>query len=176
MNVEAIARDSKHVGLLKDGNWQKADFYDLDADSNSVGRSLVITLGKACAATSEKALIYLIQKQTWALGIWQANWENATPTTKEFLQFFMAEKGFTNVEGHLISIEILRERFNNTVQDLRKAPGFELSKNGKLMPFQDIFSQENIIKVFCFDDEWNEQNFFIETEREWVLYHWGLGL
>ncbi len=176
MNVEAIARDSKHDGLLKDGNWQKTDFYDLDADRTSVGRTLVITLEKAYAANPEIALIYLIQKQTNALGIWQANWENTTPTTKELLQFFIAEKGFSNVEGQLISIERFRERYNDTVQDLRKAPGFELSKNEKLMPYQDIFSQENIIKVFCFDDEWNEQNFFIETEREWVLYHWGLGL
>ena len=172
MNIETLLTTPQNDYLLQDGNWQKADFYDLSATSTFWNRAIVITLSKIYAATNATALIYLLQKQAKALNIWQRQWHDTTPAIQEFINFFIAEKGFTNTNGKLISVEGFWEQYSATIAGITTAPGFEFSKNEIPEPFTDLLSKENIIQVTCFDDEWNEQNFLIETKTEWVLFHW----
>lgn len=172
MNLTTFLNAPQYDGLLQDGNWQKADLYDLTSGSTFWNRAIIITLPKIYAKTNAAALIYLLQKQTHALNIWEREWGNITPTIPDFINFFIAEKGFTNTEGKLISVEGFWEQYSATIAGITKTPGFEFSKNEIPEPFTDLLSKENIIQVTCFDDTWNEQNFLIETNTEWVLFHW----
>jgi hypothetical protein len=170
MNVATLLTAPQNDYLLQDGNWQKADFYDLSTSSTFWNRAIVITLSKTYAATNATALIYLLQKQAKALKIWERQWHYTTPTANDFIKFFIAEKGFTNTEGKLISTAIFWEQYSTAIAGITAAPGFECSKNAE--PFTNLLNKEEIIQVTCFDDTWNEQNFLIETKTEWVLFHW----
>ncbi len=172
MDVATLFTAPQNDYLLQDGNWQKADFYDLSASSTFWNRAIVITLSKIFAATTATALIYLLQKQAKALNIWERQWNDTTPTIQEFINFFIAEKGFTNTNGNLISAEKFWEQYIATIGGITTTPGFEFSKNEILEPFTDLLSKEDILQVTCFDDTWNEQNYLIETKTEWVLFHW----
>ncbi len=172
MNVATLLTAPQNDYLLQDGNWQKADFYDLSTSSTFWNRAIVITLSKIYAATNAAALIYLLQKQAKALNIWERQWHDTTPAIQDFIKFFIAEKGFTNTNGKLIPAESFWEQYSATVAGITTEPGFEFSKNEIAEPYTDLLSKEDIIQVTCFDDTWNEQNFLIETNTGWVLFHW----
>lgn len=176
MNLKDIAKDQTLANLLSEGNWQQADFYDLDSNDGNSGRTLIVKLSKSVTSNAEEALIYLIQKQTKALGIWEREWENVVPSVKELIDFFIAEKGVSNASGKILPTEGVLENIKKHLQGLQNADGFECSKNGVTTIFQNFFTEEKIMQVVCFDDEWNEQNLFIEMENIWVLYHWSLGI
>ncbi len=172
MNIATLLTAPQNDYLLQDGNWQKADFYDLSTTSAFWNRAIVVTLSKIYAATNATGLIYLLQKQTKTLNIWQRRWHDTTPAIQEFINFFIAEKGFTNTNGKLISAESFWEQYSATLAGIAAAPGFEFSRNEKAESFTDLLNKEDIIQVTCFDDTWNEQNYLIETKTEWVLFHW----
>lgn len=58
------------------------------------------------------------------------------------------------------------------LKEVITAPNFEFTKNETALHFMTILDKEEIIQVICFDDTWDEQNFFIETKTAWVLFHW----
>jgi hypothetical protein len=123
MNVATLLTAPQNDYLLQDGNWQKADFYDLSTSSTFWNRAIMITLSKIYAATNATALIYLLQKQTKALKILERQWDDTTPTIQEFINYFIAEKGFTNTEGKLISTSSFWEQYNATISGITAAPG-----------------------------------------------------
>lgn len=172
MNLNTLFDASLNNQLLQDGNWQKADFYDLSTGSTFWNRAGIISLPKKVAQTRSMAFIYLLQKESKALGIWEQTWSDTTPTLPVFIQFVLDEKRFTNVEGRYITIESFWEKYNATIEGIIAEPDFECSKNEIVIPFTDMLNKAAMIQVTCFDDTWNEQNFFIETETEWVLFHW----
>lgn len=172
MNLTTFLTSPQYDGLLQDGNWQKADFYDFTTSSTFWNRAIVITLAKIYAETNATALIYLLQKETKALNIWEREWGITTPTIHDFINFFIAEKGFTNTEGQRISTEIFWKKYSPTIEGITAEPDFEFSKNELTKPLTNLLKKEEIIEVICFDDTWNEHNFFIETKTQWVLYHW----
>ena len=172
MNLNLIAKETLHTELLNDGTWQKVDFYDLSTSSTFWNRAAILTLDKKNAATVPAALIYLIQKETRVLGIWQSQWNTRTPKLLDFINFFVAEKGFSNIEGKLISVDAFWDSYSTTIAGISSESDFESTKNEKKEPFTEPIKKETILQVVCFDDEWNEHNFLIETEDQWVLYHW----
>lgn len=172
MNLFTLAGSLQNDHLLMDGNWQKADFYDLSTGSSFWNRAGIMTLPKIYAQTPATALIYLLQKECKVLQIWEKEWGITTPTIPGFITFILAEKRFTNSKGQLISIESFWEKYSATITGITAAPGFEFSKNEIAEPFTLLLNKEEIIQVTCFDDTWDEQNFFIETETAWVLFHW----
>ena len=96
MNLNTIYTSSQDNQLLTDGNWQKADCYNLETSSSFWNKAMIIILPKDVAKTNDEALLYLLQKQAKALTIWQAEWNTTTPTVHQFIQFFIAQRGFTN--------------------------------------------------------------------------------
>ena len=176
MNLKDIAKDQTLANLLSDGNWRQADFYDLDSKDRNSGRTLIVALNKSVTSNAKGTLLYLIQKQTKALGIWEREWGNTAPSVKEFVDFFIAEKGVSNASGKILKAEGVLENIRKHLQDLQNADGFECSKNGVTTTFQNFLTEEKIMQVVGFDNEWNEQNLFVEMENVWVLYHWSLGI
>ena len=172
MNLTELYTSSLDDYLLTDGNWQKADCYKLETSSSFWNTAIVIVLSKEFAKTSEKALIYVLKKQAKALGIWETEWNTTTPTLQSFIQFFIAEKGFTNSQGKPITIEDFWEKYIATINGITSEHSFEFTKNDEAIPFFNLLNKEELIKVICFDDSWEQQNFLLETKTKWVLYQW----
>ncbi len=172
MNLFTLAETNLHNHLLLDGTWQKADFYDVSTGSSFWNRAGIITLSKTYTQTPAAAIIYLLQKECKALKIWGKEWGIATPTIPDFIKFILAEKRFTNSEGQLISIESFWGKYSATITGITAEPDFEFRKNEMAAPFILLLNRMEIKQVICFDDSWDEQNFLIETETDWFLYHW----
>ncbi|MFV5702507.1 hypothetical protein ACM55F_11600 [Flavobacterium sp. XS2P12] len=172
MNLTELYNSSLDDYLLIDGNWQKADFYTLATSSSFWNTAMVIVLSKEFAPTIDKALIYLLQKQAKALQIWEKEWNTTTPTLQSFIHFFIAEKGFTNSRGNPISIEDFWDKYSATIEGITAEPSFEFTKNDEPETFSELLNKEEITQVICFDDSWEEENYLIETETHWILYHW----
>ena len=72
-------------------------------------------MSKAFAQTNVEALIYLLQIHAKAIGIWENEWKATTPTTSQFIEFFIAERGFTNTSGKEVSTELFYKTYNETI-------------------------------------------------------------
>jgi hypothetical protein len=158
--------------LLKDDNWQGCTFYDLSTDSVFWNRAVLISLRKEFAITAPVALLYLLQKEAKTLTLWQQQWDNHVPTTKEFIKSVIAGGRFSNIKGEIISIESFWKEFKGTMDGVTAEPNFQFSINGVVTPYNEVLHQKDIQSVICFDNTWQEQNYFIETANEWILYHW----
>lgn len=172
MDLSTLYNTAQYDHLLTDGNWQKADFYELETSSSFWNKAIVITLPKKVAKTTTEALIYVLQKQAKALHIWEAEWNTTTPTISKFIDFFIAERGFTNSIGKEVSTELFYENYIDTINAIIAEPGFEFLKNENPEVYVDLLNPKAILNVICFDEDWQEHNYFIETETDWVLYHW----
>lgn len=116
MNLFTLINNQLHSQQLIDGTWQKADFFDLSTASLFWNRAIIITLSKELVQTPETALIYLVQKQTKALGIWDKVWGETMPTVSELIHYFISEKGFTNTQGKPITIESFWEKYCASIE------------------------------------------------------------
>lgn len=172
MNLATLFTSLQNDYLLQDGNWQKADFYDFSTGTTFWNRAIVITLSKIYAATNVTALIYLLQKQAKVLNIWEAAWRTTTPTVQEFITFFIEQKGFRNTQGKPVSLEFFWKKYSSTITGITTETSFEFSRNNKEENYVSLLNKNDILQVICFDDNWNEENFLIETKTQWVLYHW----
>lgn len=174
MNLTELYTSSLDDYLLTNGNWQKADFYELETNNSFWNKAIIITLLKEVAKTNIEATIYLLQKQAKSLGIWENEWNTTTPTLQSFIHFFIAEKGFTNSQGKPIAIEDFWGKYNATIDGITGEPNFEFTKNNEPETFFNFLNKEDITQVICFDDSWEEENYLLETKTSWVLYHWNL--
>ena len=158
--------------LLANGIWEKADFHDLETESNYWNRATIVCLSKAYAKTSIEALLYLLQKESMALSIWQKRWANETPVLKQFIQSILSGKRFSNTTGHEYPVEEFWISFNEIIEGMRQDNGFGYTKNEVPGLYSNLLCREDIKQVYCFDDSWDEQNYFIETFNDWILFHW----
>lgn len=175
MNLNAIASQTYADNFLANGNWEQAVYYELCSNSLFWNRAAIIVLSDKVTKNAAEGLLYLLQKQAKMLGIWEQYWPNEIPTIKDFLAFFTAEKGFNNTDGKPISPERFWESYNPTIEGLMEEPAVEFTKDGDIISYVDVIQQKDIIQVLCFDDEWNEQNFFLQTKNKWMLFHWNEG-
>jgi hypothetical protein len=174
MDLNTICKTKQYDQLLTNGNWQKADFYTLETSSSFWNKAIIITLPKAFAKNNSEALIYLLQKQSKALQIWESEWSRTTPTVNQFMRFFIAERGFTTTIGKEVSTELFYKNYIATINGITAEPSFEFSKNEKPKVYVDLLDPKAILNVICFDVDWQEHNYLIETETHWVLYHWNV--
>jgi hypothetical protein len=135
---------------------------------------MILIISKKYAKNNREAFLYLLQKQAKVLKIWEAEWNATTPTLKEFITFFCTQKGFTNTVGKQVENNIFFNKYSNTINGLTKEQSFEFTKNDVPKTYTNMLNLKDIKKVVCFDDSWQEQNFFIELELYWVLYHWNI--
>jgi hypothetical protein len=161
-------------GLLTDNNWQHARFYRLDSGSVFWNTASIISLQKTYADTAEAALLYLLQKEAHFLSLWPEEWQKGKPTAKAFIDSVIAGGCFTNTKGEPMAPENFREKFSNTMDGLMQT-GVEYFIDGVVVSQPVFFDPNEIIRVICFDDSWQEQNYFIEANTEWILYHWAGG-
>ncbi|GGD26480.1 hypothetical protein [Flavobacterium orientale] len=172
MNLNTIYNTHQYNYLLTNEIWQKADFYAIETNSSFWNKAIVITLSKEEATTNIEALIYLLQKQTKALAIWEEHWNTTTPTVFQFIEFFIAQRGFINTIGKKVSTKLFYKNYSETISNIIAKPTFEFTKNDNREVYFNLLDQNTIINVICFDDYWHEHNYLIETKTNWILYHW----
>ena len=94
------------------------------------------------------------------------------PTSNEFIQYIIAEKRFSNTIGKPVSSESFWEEYTGTFNGITAEASFEFTVNEIEKPYEELLQLKDIRSIICFDNTWQEQNYFVETEKEWVLYHW----
>jgi hypothetical protein len=68
-------------------------------------------------------------------------------------------------------IDLFWTRFEEIWNGISLVENFTMTKNG--VGTQDtIIRKEDIIATMCFADEWNSQQYFIETETQWIFFDW----
>ena len=152
--------------------WQHAIFYDFSTGSIFWNRAVVVRLPKSVADSPEEAMLYLLQKEAVVLEIWEPSGENHADTAEAFINAVITGGRFRNYSGEKVSTESFWEKYSATIESLRTEPDFEFSVNGVARNYFDLLNPSNILHVTCFDNSWQEQNFFIETTDSWFLYHW----
>ena len=172
MNLATLYTALLGDSLLKNNKWQMVDCYDLVTSSPHWNAAMILILPKCQTQNIEDALLYLLQKQAKSLGIWEREWITTAPTVREFINFFIAEHGFTVTIGKEMDSEIFYEKYSATIAGLTVEPSFEFTKNDKPETYDNLLQVKDILKVICFDNDWREENFLIETTSSWVLYHW----
>lgn len=172
MNLNTLPDALLNDKLLYDGTWQKADFYDLNTNSSFWNRAGITTLAKTYTTSPAAAIIYLLQKECKALNIWERVLGNNMPTANEFIQYVIAQKRFSNTIGKPVSSESFWEEYTGTLNGITAEASFEFTVNEIQKPYEELLQLKDIRSIICFDNTWQEQNYFIETDKEWILYHW----
>ena len=172
MNLINLSSIQFNDNLLQSNKHQKVDCYELVSSSVHWNCAMVLIIDKENATTSYEGLLLLLQKQCKALSIWEMEWNAKSPTIDEFISFFIAQKGFTNTDGKTVAKDYFYDKYQETINGLITEPSFECAKNGLPFTLESLFDKANIKNVICFDDTWQEHHFFVETDAQWLLYHW----
>ncbi|NCU02953.1 MAG: hypothetical protein GXC73_03110 [Chitinophagaceae bacterium] len=172
INIPGLANDVSNGLKLTDGNWQYAVVYDLNTNSVFWNRAACIVIRKDHAKDATSALIYLLQKESKSMALWEQQWGSDTPSLSDFLKYLAVWGRFSNTAGYTINIDAFWKSYAATIDGITAEPSFVYSKEGIATPYLPLLEKEKTVQVICFDDAWNEQNFFIETTDEWVLFNW----
>lgn len=173
LNIFDFPDNEAYSGLLTDEKWRYAIVHDLNTKSTYWSRASFVKLSKKYTANASSALIYLLQKEAKALSLWEREWGNNTPAISNFMNCLSVWGRFTNTAGESIPVEEFWKSYDATIQGLLSEPSFEYQEEGITKPYTQHLVKEHIEQVICFDNTWNEQNFFIETRSEWILFNWG---
>lgn len=172
LNVLDFPNSISNKLILADGTWQNASVYDLNTNSVFWNRAALIILSKDYATEASSALVYLLQKEAKALDLWEQEWSSHTPSIHEFFNCISAWGRFTNTKGYVIPVEEFWKNYQTTIEGITSEPSFEYMVEKMAKPYAHQLNKDDIKQVTCFDNEWNEQNFFIETSAEWILFNW----
>ncbi len=172
LNILDFPTDPANDLKLKDGTWQYVTVCDLSTDSIFWNRASFITLSKKYTSEASSALIYLLQKEAKTLALWEPKWDNYTPSMTDFIKSISVWGRFTNTVGFTVSIEEFWKIYCATINGIISEPSFKYNEEGMTKSFTQHLVKEDIEQVICFDDTWNEQNFFIETSTKWMLFNW----
>lgn len=159
--------------LLEDGCWKKAVFYDLGTDSVYWNRASLVSIPKAYAANASIALLYLLQKEAHTLSLWKKEWGAAAPSLKQFIDSVLAWGRFSNTLGRNVPIDDFWKEFTPVLEGITTEKSFEFTKDEIPSAYSDVLEKEDLVQVICFDNDWKEQNYLIETSTTWTLYNWG---
>lgn len=171
LNLSDLANNSSIELKLTDGNWQQAVVSDLNTNSTFWNRASFISLSKDFAADAATALLYLLQKESKALSLWEKQWGNSIPTTADFVSALLTWGRFTNATGNSVAIDKFWNSYNATITGITSEPSFEYTEEGVGKVYTQKMVKEDILQVICFD-AWNEQNFLVETTTQWILFSW----
>jgi hypothetical protein len=158
---------------LENGTWQHATACDLNTSSTFWNRATLIILSKEYETAASSALVYLLQKEAKTLGLWEQEWGDSTPAISDFIKRLSVWGRFTKMAGCPISVEKFWKSYNATIEGIISQASFEYTEDGIAKPYMQHLHKKDIEQVTCFDDTWNEQNFFIETTTRWLLFSWG---
>ncbi len=172
LNILEFPTDLNHDLKLKDGIWQYVIVCDMSTNSIFWNRASFVILSKKYTTEASYALIYLLQKEAKALTLWEAEWGEQSPSIGNFINCITAWGRFTNTAGYDVSIEDFWEIYSATIRGITAEPSFTYNEEGITKPYTQHLVKEDIEQVICFDDAWNEQNFFIETSEKWMLFSW----
>ena len=172
LNVLNIPNSLSDELILEDGTWQYASIYDLNTNSVFWNRAAFIILSKDHATVASSALVYLLQKEAKALELWEQEWGNNTPSLHDFFNCISVWGRFTNTKGYVIPVDKFWESYNATISGIISEPSFEYMAEKIAKPYAQHLDKDDIRQAICFDNEWNEQNFFIETSADWILFNW----
>ena len=171
LDISDFQKNEFHL-KLGDGTWQHALVADISTDSLFWSRATFVQLPKLHAEEPVSALIYLLEKEARHLGLWQQEWGAEIPSVQDFIQHLSIWGRFTNTAGIPMSIDEFWKSYEGTVDGITSQPAFEYSEEETVKPYTPQLVKEDIQQVFCFDNEWNEQNFLIETAGSWILFNW----
>ncbi|NTS41702.1 hypothetical protein HRG84_12370 [Flavisolibacter sp. BT320] len=172
LNLSELPDEFLNQLPFEDGTWQYATVCELSTTSEFWNRASLVILSKSHTSHPAAALLYLLQKEAKFLSLWEDEWEVNTPTVEEFITHLSIWGRFTNSTGKEVPVQKFWERYAATINGIQAEPSFEYSEEGKVKPFTARLVKEEIEQVFCFDEEWNEQNYFISTGTEWFLFNW----
>lgn len=170
--ISGLANDPENKSRLGDGNWKKVTLRDLSTSSTFWNRAIILSISKSFAPEATAALVYLLQKEAKYLMLWEKEWGPAIPELADFIGAISAWGRFSNHAGEVINVDGFWEKYTVTIEGLLAEPSFEFSQDEKIQAYSDILVKEDIQQVICFDDQWNEQNFLVETNKDWILFSW----
>ncbi len=172
LNILDFPNDLSNDSKLKDGTWQHVVVCDMSTSSVFWNQASLITLSKKYTTEASSALLYLLQKEVKTLALWEQQWHDHTPSISDFIKCIEVWGRFANTVGYAVSIEEFWKVYTATINGIISDPSFEYNEEGIAKPYTQHLVKEDIKHVICFDDTWNEQNFFIETSTRWMLFNW----
>nr|WP_294905336.1 hypothetical protein [uncultured Lacibacter sp.] len=172
ININELANDVSNGLKLRDGTWQHAVVYDLSTSSDFWNKASIVAIAKDHAKDPVSAFIYLLQKEMKSMSLWEQQWGNELPAITDFVKQLELWGRFSNCSGYEVTIEKFWKSYDATISGITSDAGFVYSKEGVETSYTHQLEKEKILQVICFDDHWNEQNFFIETTEEWILFNW----
>lgn len=147
-------------------------YYNLNSNTTRWNQASIITVASPLFQNATEALLYLLKKEALIQDRWKPDWNISHPDISAFTNALQIWGRFSNYQGSSILIDTFWKDFHATVTAISQQKEFEFHLNHKLVPFQIPLNKSEIIQVYCFDHNWNEHNFFIQTRINWILYSW----
>jgi hypothetical protein len=160
--------------LLANGKWRKTDYYTLCCDSELWGCAELITLNKQVTMNATEALIYVLERSVNEFDHWDDTIQS--PNDAEMFARFVLEQGYLRAEkGRPISIQEFWSNYEEVTNGIFKEESLRIFKNEVDIQERNLLQKEDLTEVICFANSWNNRQYFLETEKEWVFFDWGTG-
>ncbi len=169
LDLLELKKDPDFDKKLGNGRWKQTRVYEFITDDHLANTAALVSLPKEYAEDPASALVYLLQKQLITMKLWT---ENQQDSIGHFIDQLSICGRFSNMQGREMAVEVFRERYTSTIESLTSKPSFQFTEEHVAKPYEEKILDEDILRVILFDDTWNEQNYFVETATNWILFSW----
>lgn len=167
--IEIIIDDEK---ILSNENWRNANQYKLCTKDEYFASAYFICLKKQVNCNSKEALIYILLRHVAE----EESWTDAmiaNANAGNFMEFVLHNGYLSNTKGFRIPIRKFWKVFQEIINGISEEQSFVLTNNGMVTDNQTLLNENEIITVFCFIDDWNNQQYYIETKDYFHFFSWG---
>ena len=170
LNIFSIITDKELPdGLLTNHIWKQVDFYRFCSDSKYWGCAHLNKLPKTSTANPAEALLYLLQAERFYL-----RYPNAADagTVTSFFNDAIADGYFANPTGKAITTAVFQQHYEDIMKGIEEEESFEVYKNGEQQLPEQLPQIADVLFVTAYANEWNNRQYFIESEDAWLLFGW----
>ena len=172
--MEFSKEDFRNTGIdpISNSKWDLTDYYELCCKSEFHGCAIITSIDKKYVNGPVNALVNILHRNC----IEGEGWSQNQISIDQLFNFCLSSGYLSNNNATEINRDDFLKSYHEIIDGMPEYENFEIKKNGKLIPEFDRFENEFIVASYCIDDSWNNRQYLIETEFNWIFFDWGTGV
>jgi hypothetical protein len=151
--------------------WKQTNYYELCSKSEFYGCANFATIKKEFSNSENEALIYLLER----IIIETESWNEKIISEINHNTFLRtaSSMGYINtLNSKKVEFQSFLNDINEIIVGIQNEPNCKITLNGNNFESKILFQLDDILTVICYDDKWNNRQYFFETQENWNYFIW----
>ncbi len=172
--MEFSLEDFRNTGIDPTSNskWNLTDYYELCCKSEFHGCAIITSINKKNVSDSIKALVNILHRNC----IEGEGWSQNKISIDQLFSFYLSSGYLSKSKAIQITRDDFLKSYHEIIDGMHEYENYEIKKNGKVIQKFSHFENETIFASYSIDNSWNNRQYLIETENNWIFFDWGTGV